>query len=621
MYAFFSHKKWWCSAGLVFAFSTVSQLLAADPAEFEVINYDSRSDGEIEMFGRLFVPRDYDSAQSYPLVIFYHGAGEQGRNNTDQVNGNINNLLAAAKDRDFFLLAPQTSGGWGIRPVGESLQIAGDVQNLYNIDPTRVYVTGLSLGGGATWRAISIYTGGLAAAVPIAAVSVGGVLDAGGLSGKPVWAYHGSADTVVRPGATRSAMNAIRAVSGLPRYLFPLQGNTGAPFYTDGSTYVDEYELRYSEYFGVGHNSWSRAYGEAVLYDWMLSKSHPGVFPILGDRILFDFGNRPKTAADTRGRLWNTSGFGFHDTLGTVFPFCRTSAGRATSLHLRVDTAFAGHVWVTHQVGSPSDDGIANDGWITPADATEASGVGVIKILGLAPGRTYRLEIFATHTNDDGGRGRSSRYRIGATTRDLEVAGNLSDLAVFETVEPDAGGTIELAVFPTPSTTSRFGQINTLEVVPLENPGGYGQWKIVNFTPAELGEPNIVDGGADPDADGVVNRLEYAFGLPPETPGQLSGLPQLDPDLLDPSIVRIRSSIVFEPDLDIKIQVSDDLSSVGWIDIARTAGGQNFTDLSGGNFTVTVGAEVPPVIVIGGAGSGAVPPRRFFRFSAGMTVP
>jgi hypothetical protein len=62
----------------------------------------------------LYVPADYDPDVAYPFILFYHGFGERGTNNVAQVDGNIDGLLAAAKQRKAFLYAPQSSGGnWG----------------------------------------------------------------------------------------------------------------------------------------------------------------------------------------------------------------------------------------------------------------------------------------------------------------------------------------------------------------------------------------------------------------------------------------------------------------------------------------------------------------------------
>jgi predicted peptidase len=142
--------------------------VGADPNEFLVFNYVRESDGAVGMPGRLFVPPGYNPGQAYPLVVFYHGWGERGTNNTSQVNSNINNLLANAKTRNFFIYAPQAGDpGWNLTAVEASMRMVGWALRQYRIDPTRIYTTGVSNGGNATYNAMSNYADVLAAGVPI----------------------------------------------------------------------------------------------------------------------------------------------------------------------------------------------------------------------------------------------------------------------------------------------------------------------------------------------------------------------------------------------------------------------------------------------------------------------
>src|SRR5688572_19064796 len=105
-----------------FAFLVVTIVLAAvalpayaaDPNEFAVWSTTN-------LPGRLYVPADYDPAVAYPFILFFHGFGERGTNNVAQVDGNIDGLLAAAKQRGAFLYAPQSSGGnWGSTEIGRA---------------------------------------------------------------------------------------------------------------------------------------------------------------------------------------------------------------------------------------------------------------------------------------------------------------------------------------------------------------------------------------------------------------------------------------------------------------------------------------------------------------------
>src|SRR4051812_12664924 len=123
--------------------------------------------------GLLHVPAEYatDPTTPRPLILFFHGSGESGTNNVNQVNGNIDNLLAAAKARGAFLYAPQTNIGW------ENTTLFSDAMTMIDraiaerdVDANRIYVTGLSMGGGGVWNFLNQFPDRVAAAVPICAV-------------------------------------------------------------------------------------------------------------------------------------------------------------------------------------------------------------------------------------------------------------------------------------------------------------------------------------------------------------------------------------------------------------------------------------------------------------------
>lgn len=459
------------SAGLFALLAAApSESGAANANEFLVWNYDQLNNGSVDLPGRLFVPTGYDPAQSYPLVIFYHGLGEVGSNNTSQVNGNINNLLAAAKSRKFFLYAPQTPSGWNAGTIRSSMRMASNVRHEYSVDPTKVYVTGLSLGGGATWLAISLYADSMAGAVPICGVSGGPSFSPSKLVEKPIWAFHATNDPTVGVGTSQSSVNAI--LSARSESTINFSGvQSGEPYYTDGTKYYDRGTLRYSQYPAGGHGIWSRVYNESWMYDWLLAKTVNSLMQP-GDEIVFDFGNSEIANPDSQSRTINGTPYGLHSTLGSVIPFASTTAGRSTGTWLSVVDPFAGHTTGGVSAGAPFDAGVADDGWVTSINVTEASGAGLMLIEGLLPGGVYEVEIFASVGNNDGGRGRSTRYKIGSQIRNLDAALNVSTTAVFETVSADAKGVLELRVFPNPETASRYGQINTLQLTFLQGPEG-----------------------------------------------------------------------------------------------------------------------------------------------------
>src|SRR5262249_33303017 len=135
---------------------------------------------------RLLKPDNYDPKQSYPLVIFLHGAGERGDDNEKQLLHGIPEFARTENRRQYpcFLVAPQCPGGarwvevdWGAErhtrpkepsePARLTLELIAALQKECRIDPQRIYVTGLSMGGFGTWDLVSRRPDLFAAAAPV----------------------------------------------------------------------------------------------------------------------------------------------------------------------------------------------------------------------------------------------------------------------------------------------------------------------------------------------------------------------------------------------------------------------------------------------------------------------
>src|SRR5206468_3124323 len=111
----------------------------------------------------------------------------------------------------------------------------------YKVDPKRVYLTGLSMGGYGTWSLATAYPDRWAAIVPVC--GAGNPEKAYRLKHVPCWCFHGDDDKAVPVRRSRDMILALKLAGGQPRY---------------------------DEYAGVGHNSWDQAYGTPELYDWLL---------------------------------------------------------------------------------------------------------------------------------------------------------------------------------------------------------------------------------------------------------------------------------------------------------------------------------------------------------------
>ena len=213
---------------------------------------------------RILVPKDYDPKQKYALILFLHGAGERGDDNEAQLkNGEFLRFVTdeVQAKHPCILVAPQcpTGGWWADIPgrgkklpprVGNAgsmvsllLALLDSIEKQYSIDPDRRYVTGLSMGGFGSFALCLARPDYFAAAVPIC----GGtdVSKAKEIASVAFWVFHGGADPVVKPELSQNAVKALK--------------EAGA-------------EVKYTEYPGVGHNSWSKAYKEPELVDWLFAQ-------------------------------------------------------------------------------------------------------------------------------------------------------------------------------------------------------------------------------------------------------------------------------------------------------------------------------------------------------------
>ena len=220
---------------------------------------------------RLFRPESYDASRRYPLVVYLHGGGGSGADNLKQLTGGnvwATRLFSSPEvqqSHPSFVLVPQINpgpfpDGWGgfvgraravtkflLEPADEPIdRLIGLIDSLgaeFNLDTQRIYVTGQSMGGYGTWAVITRYPDRFAAAVPICG---GGDPSAAARIGVPVWAFHGADDKTVPVEQSRSMVNALKAAGAEPRY---------------------------TEYPGVGHNSYEKAFSDPELVEWLFTAS------------------------------------------------------------------------------------------------------------------------------------------------------------------------------------------------------------------------------------------------------------------------------------------------------------------------------------------------------------
>jgi len=257
-----------------------SGLTPAVRAAFEPLVFTGEDGFELPY--RLMEPEVVVQGEERPLLVFLHGYGERGDDNLRQLlHGGAMFASDAFQRRRAYVVAPQCPAGtepgtesdnpndppgteaqrvWGHllkrdddagvdldrEPSRQLAAVRALVDQLIEtkpIDPDRVYVCGLSMGGYATWELVLREPDFWAAAAPIC--GAGDPARADRLVGLPLWVFHGDADGSIPVERSREMVDAIRDAGGAPVY---------------------------TEYPGVGHDSWTPTFQSHHVWDWLFSQ-------------------------------------------------------------------------------------------------------------------------------------------------------------------------------------------------------------------------------------------------------------------------------------------------------------------------------------------------------------
>jgi predicted peptidase len=232
-------------------------------AQTELFSYEqfTNADGETLNYRRLF--SDYDAKSKYPLVIFLHGMGERGSDNQAQLKWGVPNF---ASDRIMkmhrpIVIAPQCPDDmvWGnysyqdmaiqpepTKPMRLLIElIKSSITNL-PVDPSRIYVTGLSMGAYGTYDLVTREPDLFAAAVPVC--GAGDSSKAPEIAHIPMWIFHGVLDDAVKVDHSTNMVKALMTEGAYPGY---------------------------TQYPEAGHFSWIAAYSDEMMMNWLFrQKKH-----------------------------------------------------------------------------------------------------------------------------------------------------------------------------------------------------------------------------------------------------------------------------------------------------------------------------------------------------------
>lgn len=197
----------------------------------------------------LFMPKGYNDSGTdrWPLVIFLHGSGERGTDINLVKKHGPPMLVEKNPAFPFIVISPQlpeqsaTAGRyWPVPPLEAILDHA---LKTWRIDPSRVYLTGLSLGGIATWEWGTTHPQRFAALAPVAAF--GDPLKACNAKDVPVWAFHGDHDDAVDTRGDFEMVDALKKCGAAPRLTI---------------------------YPNTDHWSWVPAYNDPALWMWFMEQ-------------------------------------------------------------------------------------------------------------------------------------------------------------------------------------------------------------------------------------------------------------------------------------------------------------------------------------------------------------
>jgi pimeloyl-ACP methyl ester carboxylesterase len=238
---------------------TLAQRLKPGPQD---LSFFSKVD-ETDQPYAVYLPENFDESKKYPLVIFLHGAwsnhrlglrrvfGQGNTQGTDFAQPGVipleNDLEATRywpvlKDVDYIVAAPLARGTAGYQGIPEQdvYEMIDDLKSRFPIDENRLYLTGLSMGGGGTvWL---------------------------GLTRPDIWAAIAPVCPAPPDGSAEFAGNALN----IPVHLFVGDKDF---LYRSVLEWKAKFEdgikhFEYTEYPGVNHNSWEWAYKDGFIFEW-----------------------------------------------------------------------------------------------------------------------------------------------------------------------------------------------------------------------------------------------------------------------------------------------------------------------------------------------------------------
>jgi predicted peptidase len=251
----------------VLLLSVTSVALAGEPKR---LRFEGQVESALALDDLLYLPDGYDAATAaiadttgttgtgdrrWPLILFLHGSGGYGRAPADRntasaseglaavEKGGLPKIMAGGLQVPAIVVAPQATTWWD-QHLGALAALLDEIERSYRVDPDRVYLTGLSAGGGGVWALLLREPERFAAAIPICgAGSRAGIQR---LKDLPIWVFHGEQDEAQPLEESTRMVEAIRARGGE--------------------------KVKLTVYPGVGHDAWTPAYNDPAVWEWLFAQ-------------------------------------------------------------------------------------------------------------------------------------------------------------------------------------------------------------------------------------------------------------------------------------------------------------------------------------------------------------
>ena len=189
-----------------------------------------------------FEPADFSENKKYPLIIHFHGAGSRGDNVEILKNQSIMQYANDTKDFPFVMFLPQCSANTWFDLFEQLKVFVKTVVELPYVDKENVYLSGVSMGGYASWQMLMSEPDIFRKAVICCG---GGMYWNAARIKTPVWAFHGTDDPIVFFEESEKMVNVVNRTGG---------------------------NAKLTEYKGIGHNCWEKTYSNPEIYKWLLAE-------------------------------------------------------------------------------------------------------------------------------------------------------------------------------------------------------------------------------------------------------------------------------------------------------------------------------------------------------------